>query len=257
MLETVIARHRAGESRARRLCEEVVRRRPDMPAALVQLALLNRRLGRGRAAADALRRAVALNPSDESAVGLLGHYLNEDGQAAEAAALLEPYAQHDEPAMDVLVALGIAHARLGRLGQAVTDFERARAVDPSNPMVLVQLATVRLLAGARAEAAAALEEALRLNPRLALAHHSLGLVAAQDGRYEEAARRWRAALALNPEEHDALLQLGFLLARQGRDAEARPYLSVRAIGAAGGLRARDGAGHAWLRRRDEGGKPRT
>ena len=88
-------------------------------------ALLNRRLGRGHAAADALRQAVALNPSDESAVGLLGHYLNEDGQAAEAAALLEPYAKRDEPAMDVLIALGIAHARLGQLDQAAATFERA------------------------------------------------------------------------------------------------------------------------------------
>ena len=259
MLETVIARHRAGDvAGALGLCEEVVRRRPDMPAALVQLALLNRRLGRGAAAADALRRAVALNPSDESAVGLLGHYLNEDGQAAEAASLLEPYAQREEPALDVLVALGIAHARLGRLGAAAAAFERARAVDRSNPMVLVQLATVRLLAGARAEAAAALEEALRLDPGLADAHHGLGLVAAQDGRYEEAARRWRAALALNPEEHDALLQLGFLLRRQGQDAEARPYLEAFVRSAPRAVYAREvGQVEAWLRRRDAGGKPRT
>jgi arylsulfatase A-like enzyme/Tfp pilus assembly protein PilF len=259
MLETVIARHRAGDvASALALCEEVVRRRPDMPAALVQLALLNRRLGRGHAAADALRQAVALNPSDESAVGLLGHYLNEDGQAAEAAALLEPYAKRDEPAMDVLVALGIAHARLGQLDRAAAAFERAHAVDPSNPMVLVQLATARLLAGAGAEATAALEEALRLNPRLALAHHSLGLVAAREGRYDEAARRWRAALALNPEEHDALLQLGFLLTRQGRDAEARPYLEAFARSAPRAVYGREMAlVTSWLRRRDEAGKPGT
>jgi arylsulfatase A-like enzyme/Tfp pilus assembly protein PilF len=257
MLETVIARHRAGDvAGALGLCEEVVRRRPDMPAALVQLALLNRRLGRGGAAADALRRAVALNPSDEGAVGLLGHYLNEDGQAAEAVSLLEPYARRSEPAMDVLVALGIAHSRLGRPGPAAAAFERARAVDPSNAMVLVQLATARLLAGARAEATAALEEALRLNPRLALAHHTLGLVAAQDGRNEEAARRWQAALALDPEEHDALLQLGLLLTRQGRDAEARPYLEAFARSAPRAVFAREMAQvTAWLRRHDEGRNP--
>lgn len=250
MLETVIARHRAGNLEgALALCEEVVRRRPDMPAALVQLALLNRRLGRGGAASAALQRAVALNPADESVAGLLGDYLNEDGHAAEALALLEPYAAREDPALDVLVALGIANARLGRNAAAAAAFERARAADPSNAMVLVQLATARLLAGARAEATAELEEALRLDPRLALAHHSLGLVAAQEGRYDEAARRWRAALALDPDAHDALLQLGMLLTRQGRAAEARPYLEAFARTAPAAVYGRERAQvGAWLRR---------
>jgi arylsulfatase A-like enzyme/Tfp pilus assembly protein PilF len=199
MLEAVIARHRTGDvAGALALCEEVVRRRPDMPAALVQQALLNRRLGRGAAAAAALKRAVALNPADESAVGLLGHYLNEDGHAAEAAALLEPYAAREDAALDVLVALGIAHARLGRHDRAAAAFARARTADPSNAMVLVQLGMSRLLAGARRDAAADFEAALRLDPRLALAHHGLALVASQEGRGDEAARRWRTAVALDP-----------------------------------------------------------
>jgi Tfp pilus assembly protein PilF len=259
MMEEVIARHRTGDvAGALALCDAIVRRRPDMPAALVQQALLNRRLGRGAAASAALKRAVAINPSDDGAAALLGHYLNEDGHAAEAVALLEPYAAGESPALDVLVAIGIANARLGRSGAAAAAFERARAADPSNAMVLVQLATARLLAGDRAQAAASLEEALRLDPRLALAHHTLGLVAAQEGRYEEAARRWRMALALDPEEHDALLQLGTLLTRQGRPAEARPYLEAFARSAPRAVYGREMAQvTAWLRRRDEGGKPRT
>jgi arylsulfatase A-like enzyme/Tfp pilus assembly protein PilF len=199
MLEQVIARHRAGDvAGALALCEEVVRRRPDMPAALVQQALLNRRLGRGGAAAEALKRAVALNPEDEGAVALLGNYLNEDGRAAEARTLLEPYAAREDAALDVLVALGIANARLGRHDRAAAAFERARAADPSNAMVLVQLGMSRLLAGARRVAAGDFEAALRLDPGLGLAHHGLGLVAAQEGRPVEAAQRWRTAVALDP-----------------------------------------------------------
>jgi choline-sulfatase len=250
MLETVIARHRAGDvSGALQLCEEVVRRRGDMPAALVQLALLQRKAGRLEPAVAALRRAVALSPEDAAAAALLGSYLNEAGLAAEAAALLEPYAARPDPSFDALLAQGVAFARLGRGREALAAFERAHAVDASNPMPLVQAATVHMLAGRDADARRSLEGALAVAPDQALAHHNLGLLAARRGDTEEASRRFRRALLLNPAEHDALLQLGLLLVRQGRRAEARPFLESFLAGAPRPLYDREIARvEAWLKR---------
>jgi arylsulfatase A-like enzyme/Flp pilus assembly protein TadD len=223
LLEQVIAHHRRGEvEEALSLCLEVVRRRPDMPAALVQQALLQRALGRLPPAVEALRRVVVLTPEDLGAVALLASYLNESGGAEEAARLVAPYASREDAPLDLLVAQGVSLAQIGRRDEALVAFARARRADPSNPMVLVQIATVHLLSGRDAAAEEALREALVLSPDMSLAHHTLGLLAARRGDDQAALARWRRALELNPNEHDALLKLGSLLVRLGRPAEARP-----------------------------------
>jgi arylsulfatase A-like enzyme/Tfp pilus assembly protein PilF len=225
MIEAVLARHRAGDvAGALALCEDVVRRRPGMPSALLQLALLRRKAGQLGPAIAALEQAVAVAPDDEGTAALLGSYLNEAGRARRAERLLEPFARRAEPALDVLVARGIALSQLRRGREAADSLAAAARLDPSNAMTQVQLGTVRLLAGDLPGARAALAEALRLDTRLAVAHRTLGVVAEQSGDVEEAVRQWTAAIALDPFEHDALLRLGSVLARQGRRAEARPYL---------------------------------
>ncbi len=225
MMQEVIARHRTGDLRGGlEICRQVVARRPDMTAGLLQMALLFRKLGQLPPAIATLRRAFEVNPDDAGTVVLLASYLSEAGEAREAADLLAPYAARPQPALDVLSTRGAALAQLGRTKEAAATFRRAQEADPSNPMTVVHLATVYLAAGQAAEARAALESALARNPDLAVAHRTLGLMAAQAGRDEEAERRLRRALELDPSEHDALLNLGLILRRHGRAAEARPFL---------------------------------
>jgi Tfp pilus assembly protein PilF len=225
LMQEVIARHRAGDLLgALEVCQEVVARRPDMNAGLMQMALLYRKLGQLPPAIAALRRAFELNPDDAGTAVLLGSYLSEAGQAGEAADLLAPYAAKPEPALDVLTTRGAALAQAGRAREAVATFERARASDPSNPMTSVHLATVYLTAGQTGAARTSLLAALAQNPSLAVAHRTLGLIAAREGHDEEAEARLRRALELDPSEHDALLNLGLILRRHGRTEEARPLL---------------------------------
>jgi tetratricopeptide (TPR) repeat protein len=249
MIETVLARHRAGDvAGALALCEEVVRRRPGMPSALLQLALLRRKAGQLTPAIAALEQALAASPDDEGNAALLGSYLNEAGRAREAERLLEPFAERQEPALDVLVARAIALSQLGRNREASQALAAAARLDPSNAMTQVQLGTVRLLAADAPGARAALTEALRLDPRLAVAHRTLGLVAAQQGDQEDAMRQWSAAITLDPYEHDALLRLGSALAKRGNTAEARPYLERFVATAPPSIYAQSLAGaRAWLR----------
>jgi arylsulfatase A-like enzyme/Tfp pilus assembly protein PilF len=247
-IETVIARHRAGDvAGALTLCEEVVARRPDMPAALLQLALLRRKAGRLGPAVEALRRAVAISPEDEGTAALLGSYLNEAGQAAETVRLLEPYANRADAGLDTLVARGAALAQLGRAREARASFDRAVAADPSRALTLVQRATVEMMARDDAAARADLEAALARDDGLALAHHTLGLLAGRRGDDAEAERRFRRALDLDAGNYDAMLNLGSLLARRGRRAEAQPYLERFAAGAPPSLYAREIArARTWL-----------
>lgn len=225
LMEETLLRHREGDVEgALGTAREVVRQRPDMTAALLQVALLERKAGRLAPAVEALERAIAVAPGDVSVAVLLGSYLGEAGRAREAAHLLEPYAAREDPPLDVLTARATALARLGRSREAKAAFERALVADPGNPATLVQLATVHLAAGENEAARARLEAALRLDPRVALAHHQLGLLALSRGERREAESRFRQALALDPSSADTLLNLGRLLAATGRPAEARPLL---------------------------------
>jgi arylsulfatase A-like enzyme/Tfp pilus assembly protein PilF len=250
LMEQVLARHREGDlDSALALCRDIVRQRPDMPAAWLQMAILQRKRGDMAAAIDALERLIAITPEDGGNAAILGQYLTDAGRASEAVALLKTYAAAADPGLDVLMAQGVALARLGRLSDAAAMLERARAADPSNAMARVELGTVRLLAGQDALARAAFEDALKLDPGLAMAHHSLGLLAAKEGRDDEALGHWRAALDRDPGHADALFRMGSTLARRGRVEEARPYLEKFLALAPRPLYEREAVNAAeWLRK---------
>jgi arylsulfatase A-like enzyme/Tfp pilus assembly protein PilF len=249
LMEQVLARHRQGDlDGALALCREIVAQRPDMPAAWLQMAILQRKRGAMPEAIEALRRLIAIVPDDAGSAAVLAQYLTDAGRAGEAVALLRSYAAVPEPGLDVLVAQGVALARLGRLPEAAVALERAGQADPSNAMARVELGTVRLLQGQDAAARTAFEAALKLDPGLALAHHSLGLLAEKEGRTEEAIPHWRAALERDPGLVDAMLRMGSALARGGKPDEARPYLEEFVARAPRPLYDRQAANAtAWLR----------
>jgi arylsulfatase A-like enzyme/Flp pilus assembly protein TadD len=240
MMDQMLGLFRAGDvDRALGVGRELVRRRPDMEVAHLQIAYLERARGDLPAAIAALRRAVALRPADPEAVSLLGIYLTEAGREGEAAAFLEPYAKAERPDLDVLTAYGMALASTGRRREALAVFERARGEHPTNAMVLVNLGTVLLMEGDVAGARQAFEAALDVDPNVARAHNSLGVIAAREGRVAEAIERWKRAAELNPEDYQTLFNLGSTLWGAGRKDEARPYLEAYLREAPAALEARD------------------
>jgi arylsulfatase A-like enzyme/Flp pilus assembly protein TadD len=244
----VVTRFRAGDiDGAIALCQENLRRRPDMALTYLQLAYLERGRGRLDAAIEAAHHAVELRPLDADSVSLYGVYLTEAGRAKSAAAFLEPYARHAKPDLDVLTALGMAQARVGRREEALSTFARARELDPSNAMVLVNAGTVYLMGGDRVRARQAFEAALDIDDGVARAHNSLGVIAAQEGRDEEAVARWKRAAGLDPRDYQTLFNLGTTLRKLGHPAEARPYLEAYLKAAPVALEARDMARvRGWL-----------
>jgi arylsulfatase A-like enzyme/Tfp pilus assembly protein PilF len=247
-METVAARQRAGDlAGALALCQDIVRRRPQMPSSLLRLALLHREMGHVQQAITAARRALALNPDDPETAARLGRYLNEAGRPRETVDLLETYARRIDAHPEVLMVRGVALAEVGRGRDALATLERVREGDPSNAMALVNIATVHLMAGDRTAARAALDAALAQSPHLARAHNTLGVLAAEAGRTEEAIQRWKRAAELDPREVDTLFNLGALFVREGRHREARPYLERFVREAPAALYARDIARvRGWL-----------
>ena len=240
MLSEMLGLYQAGQiDRALEVGRELVRRRPDMALAYLQIAYLERAHGDLGAAIASVRRAVALQPRDAQGISLLGTYLTEAGRAREAVALLEPYAKEPGQDLDVLTALGMALATAGQPRAAVSVFDRARSEHPTNGMVLVNAGTVLLMQGDVTGARQAFEAALDIDPGLARAHNSLGVIAAREGRTPEAVERWKRAAALNPEDYQTLFNLGSVLWRADRREEARPYLEAYLRAAPQALEGRD------------------
>jgi tetratricopeptide (TPR) repeat protein len=245
--DAVTLYHAGDYAGAAAACEEEIGRRPDMPLAYLQLAYVEHARGRLDAAIAASRRAVELRPLDAESASLYAVYLTEAGRARETVTFLEPYAKAGQPDVEVLTALGMAQARIGRTEDALATFARAREVDPTNPMILVNAGTVYLMRGDRARARQAFEAALDIDDGVARAHNSLGVIAAQEGRMDEAIARWQRAVALNPRDYQGLFNLGMTLRKQGRDREAREYLEAYLRAAPPALERQDMARvRAWL-----------
>jgi len=244
----VIRLYREGDiAAATALCEENIRRRPNMPMAYQHLAYLKRAQGDLPAAIAAARQAFEMQPLSAESVALYTVYLTEAGRAKEAADVLEPYMTAVKPDLDVLTSRGMALAALKRPAEALATFERGRQTDPSNPLVLVNMGTVYLMTGDRARAREAFEAALEIDPGVARAYNSLGVIAAQEGRMAEAVERWRRAVELDPRDYQTLFNLGVTLRGQGRSEDARPYLEAYLRAAPPALEARDIARvRGWL-----------
>jgi arylsulfatase A-like enzyme/Flp pilus assembly protein TadD len=199
---------------------------PDMALAQLQLGHLERESGNLPAAVAAMRRAFVLAPQNAQTAALLGAYLTDAGQPAEAVRVLTPFAPADSEPLDieVLVSLGLAQARLRQFDAALATLGRARSQAPNNAMLLVDIGTVDLMANRPDEARRAFESAIAQNPSLARAHSSLGAIHADAGRKDAAFAEWKAASSLDPSEYGRLFMLGASLVRAGRVTQARPYL---------------------------------
>jgi Tfp pilus assembly protein PilF len=239
-IDQVVTRYQQGDLRgAIALAEDVVRQRPDMPLSLTHLGFLYNEAGEHRKAADAVRRALALNPAAEDVAALMGAYLTEAGVPGEAVTRLGPYAAEARPDVDVLIAYGVALASAGRMKEAVAVFERARTLDPANAVPLANIGTVYMMSGDKDRAEAALTEALRIDPATPRALNGLGVIAVQRGRPADAIAHWQRAVALDPHDYQTLYNLGDLLIRQGRSVDGRPYWERYVQDAPAGIDARD------------------
>ena len=220
-------RHAAGDlAGARERARELVRRRPGMRVALLDLAQLERESGDFEAAARVLGQALALAPEDPATLSLLAATLTRAGRPDEAVEVTEPHARSPEPDIEVLLARGLAFARMRQPGEAFATFEQAREVDPENPRVPIHAGTVHLMMGRNDAAAEAYRQALALNPNAASAHLSLAIMATENGPREKALEHWRAAVTADPRQYAKLFQIADRLWAAGRTADARPLLEL-------------------------------
>ena len=228
------------------------------------LGASRRQLGRASAAGEAFRRVYELTPGDSQAMSNLALVHIDAKNWAPAVALLERATTTEPDVASYWLSLGRARQGAGDIPGALTAFENAVRLDPSDAggwasnaathlslhyyqagdyrRALDQadralalsdgLITARIYRGlARAAlgdlagARESLEHARRLDPTRADTHNNLGSVYYQLGLYDQAAEAIERALAIQPDFPDARANLEAV-----REARARPHLPPPAAG---------------------------
>jgi len=190
---------------AREIAERSLKRHPSHPALLHARGLALWGLGRTQSAAEAIRQATELDPSEPDAhLDLAALLIDALGQPHEGLerlkaarrALSEP--QH-RAAMHAL--RGHAFQALEDYASAVDELARARKLAPDDLELAVDLAEARIDACDLDGAHRDLDAAAELDPDHPRPHFLRAVLLDRAGDRDEAAREFAVAAQLDPEEY--------------------------------------------------------
>ncbi len=129
--------------------------------------------------------------------------------------------------VDCTAGNGVAHNNLGnvlrregRLGQAISQYEKALASKPDYAEAHLDIGLAFFQLDRVDEAIVQYQKAVEIEPGLAEAHLNLGNLLVQRGRMDDAITHYQKALASKPDYPEARLNLGLAFFRQGRMDEA-------------------------------------
>lgn len=157
---------------------------PNDQAVLVKVGDLHQRNRRFRDAADAYRRAVAINPSNPDALIGLGNAQISAGDEADGKATLTRAAAVAQTASS-LNRLGVAQTQAGQFAQAVTSYRKALASN-QDADTAANLALAMSLAGQNDEAINLMQKIATVPAATDRHKANLALVLAIAGREDDA-----------------------------------------------------------------------
>jgi tetratricopeptide (TPR) repeat protein len=222
-------------SRARSLCEEVIRSYPGNAKAVAKAQLIMGRvllkMAKDGEARKHFEAAVALEPNFENGYALAVACLDVDDGKCAANVFAEMLTAFGDTAL-IHREFGRAYGGSDFQPEAIAEFQKAIAKDDKLPGVHYSLAAAYLAAYGEAktkEAEAELRKELANSPNDALTYAALGHMEFGEQQYEQAERDLNRAVQLDPRNPDAYLYLGQLYMKTNRlsDAEAALRKSIR------------------------------
>ena len=168
--------------------------------------------GRFDLAEQALRAAIASDPTNAEAIANLGISLANLGRTAEAQSRLQESLRLDDSNALVHFNLAVIYDRQGLDAQAVEEYEAALRRDAGSAQARTYLADLKMRQGKADEAAALYREALQQlgsSPRLEL---SLALALIRGEHIGEARKVLESAVSAQPQNPDLVNALARLLA---------------------------------------------
>lgn len=209
--------------RADAACHRALELQPENYAALRTLAWIYGGQHRFRAAADAAKKAIAINPDDPWNYGTLGDALIELGDYPAAETTIQKMVDL-RPSAGALCRVAHFRELTGDPTGAIEAMNKAARIigrrDPEQyAWCFTQLGGLSFATGRLDEAAARYEFALKHFPGYYLATAGLARVRAAQGRSTEAVACYEQSLAAVP-THDAVVGLGDLLISLNRARDA-------------------------------------
>lgn len=195
---------------------------PRAAEALLREGMEHRAKGNLRAAAEALRRLVAMAPRWAEPRRQLGAVYLDAREYDLARRQLEEVVRLEPASAPGWGQLGKLYLTTGQLAEAETALRRAMALAPDRASYPAMLGEVYRLRGdpqSAEKAIAAFRQALSLDPNNADAFHRLGLLYQRLGRLDEAAVALGAATRAAPDEPQPYFALA-QVERQRGNAEA-------------------------------------
>jgi len=193
---------------------------PSTSDQLLKSALVLHQKGRLPEAAAIYRRVRSAYPRNFDAVHLGGLAALQQGEPAEAVALLAHARWLNSESAPACLRLGIALGVLRRFSEAEEALRAALALDPKAREAWYHLGGILRHLGRLGEAVGALEEALALQPDYAEAHERLGAILVDIRGHAAAEPHFRRSAELQPQAAVAWSNLGVCLLYLGRLGEA-------------------------------------
>lgn len=197
--------------------------KPDSPETLYLLAQALTKESRPRDALELLVRAHKSAPQNTDIIYLMAQISMSQNYYEDAIPLLESGLQIAPQRADLAAALGESYFMSGKVDQAIDEFKKLIAAQPSARSYAFLGISYRQL-GRFDEAKQSLQSGLKLDPHDSSCLYNLGLIAEQQGDSAAADSMLQQVLHMNPDFPDALLELANLRITAKRYPEAKELL---------------------------------
>ena len=214
---------RGRKAQAREALKKALAVDPTQRGAIFLLAKLAEDKDDREAAVARLRKRVETSP-DPVLLGQLGEMELKKGEYERAAGTLRKALALDSQNAEAHYALARALMKTGKPDDALTHLRETVRLQPKNDGALSDLGLALAKRNRLTEARDALRRAAALTPRLPVRRYNLGLVLARLSQWPEAAKHFRTAIQLRPDYPEAHYNLGQVLRMLGQPDEADKHL---------------------------------
>jgi len=197
--------------------------KPDSPDALYLLAQVRTNESRPLDALDLLIHAHKLAPENPDIILLMAQISISQKYFEDAIPLLEKGVQIAPGRSDIRAALGESYFMSGKIDQAIEEFKKLTAVEPSTrTYAFLGLSYTHL--GRFDDAKQNFQNALKLDPANRFCLFHLGYIAERQGDNASAEATFQKILRTNPDFPDALFELANLRIEEKKLPEAETLL---------------------------------
>jgi len=204
--------------------KKAVELNPNNDSAYIDLGWFYHSQGKFAEAEQSLKQAIELNPNNDTAYRKLGKVYIYKGQFAESEQLLKKAIELNPNNDSAYIDLGWLYQFQGKFAGVGQSFKKAVELNPNNDSAYIDLGWFYHSQGKFAEAEQSLKQAIELNPNNDVAYRELGKAYIYKGQFAESEEAFNKAIELNPNNDSAYIDLGWLYHSQGKFAEAEQSL---------------------------------